>query len=72
MNYKKDFPLDLSGTKKDGLTQKFNLSNIEERKNYFEAKAGEEIGRLKKHFENNTFIAYWLGKKMLAKALIPS
>lgn len=67
MNYKKDFPLDLSGTKKDGLTQKFNLSNIEERKNYFEAKAGEEIGRLKKHFENNTFIAYWLGKKNAGK-----
>ena len=37
------------------------------RQEYFEAKAGEEIVKLKKYFEENTFIAYLLGKKNSGK-----
>jgi len=64
-NYEKDFPL--LSTKVEGLTKKFNLSDPDERKGYFEAKAGEEIRKLKKYFETNTFIAYMLGKKNSGK-----
>ncbi|MCK5459996.1 nucleoside monophosphate kinase, partial [Candidatus Parcubacteria bacterium] len=34
---------------------------------YFQAKAGKEIEQLKEYFENNTFIAYLLGKKNSGK-----
>jgi adenylate kinase family enzyme len=54
-------------TKTPGVTKKFNLNNPEERKEYFEAKTGEEIAKLKKYFENNTFIAFLLGKKSSGK-----
>lgn len=66
-NYKKDFPLSLAKTKVEGLDQKFNLSNVEERKKYFKAKAGEEIVKLKDYLNKNTFVAYWLGKKNSGK-----
>ena len=62
-NYKKDYPIDLQKTKTKDVEQKFNLSDTVERKKYFEAKVGDEIEKLKEHFQNNTFIAYWLGKK---------
>ena len=60
-----DFPI--TKTKVEGLTTKFNLSDPASRKEYFEAKAGEEIKKLKDYFENNTFIAYLLGKKNSGK-----
>lgn len=66
-NYEKKFPLVLAKTKISGLTEKFNLSIPEERKKYFEQKAGKEIEKLRKYLKNNTFIAYWLGKKNSGK-----
>ena len=51
----------------DNLTAKFDLNDKAERKEYFEAKAGAEIAKLKKYFENNTFVAYLLGKKNSGK-----
>ncbi|MDD5071601.1 MAG: nucleoside monophosphate kinase, partial [Patescibacteria group bacterium] len=66
-NYEQDFPLELSKTKVENLTENFNLAIPAERKKYFEAKAGKEIKKLKEYLENNTFIAYWLGKKNSGK-----
>ena len=54
-------------TKMPNLTKRFDLSDPKERKEYFEAKAGPEIAKLKKYFENNTFVAYLLGKKNSGK-----
>ncbi|MCK5460213.1 hypothetical protein KAI52_03795, partial [Candidatus Parcubacteria bacterium] len=64
---KKDFPLSLSKTKIERLAKTFNLSNTEERREYFQKKAGKEIEKLKKYFNNNTFIVYFLGKKNSGK-----
>ena len=50
-----------------GLKRKFDLNDRTERKNYFEAKVGPEIAKLKKYFKNNTFVAYLLGKKNAGK-----
>jgi adenylate kinase family enzyme len=62
-----DFPLALYRTKVAGLNKKFNLMDPEERREYFMAKAGKEIAALRDYFQNNTFIAYWLGKKNSGK-----
>jgi len=64
-NYEKDFPY--IKTKVDGVDKKFNLSDPAGRKEYFELKAGAEIALVKKYLENNTFIAYFLGKKNSGK-----
>jgi len=66
MKYEKEFPL--FSTKVGGVTKKFDLSSVEGRKEYFEAKAGGDIAKLKKYFnEGKTFIAYLLGKKNSGK-----
>lgn len=66
MKYEKEFPL--FSTKVEGVTKKYNLSDINERKEYFEAKAGEDIAKLKKYIdEGKTFIVYLLGKKNAGK-----
>jgi adenylate kinase family enzyme len=66
MKYEKDFPV--FKTKVDGLDKKFDLSDLNGRQEYFQAKAGDEIAKLKKFFdEGNTFIAYLLGKKNAGK-----
>lgn len=66
MKYEKEFPI--FKTKIEGMTKKFNLSDIKNRKEYFQQKAGNEIERLKKFFDGgNTFIAYLLGKKNAGK-----
>ena len=66
MKYEKDFPV--FKTKTEGVTKRFELSDIEGRKEYFQAKAGVEIEKLRKFFdEGNTFIAYLLGKKNAGK-----
>ena len=36
-----------------GLKKKFDLNDPKDRKNYFEAKAGTEIAKLRKYFESN-------------------
>lgn len=65
--YKKDFPLELAKTKKEGQAEKYNLTDPVQRAKYFEATVGEEIEKLKVYFEKNTFVAYWLGKKNAGK-----
>ncbi len=66
MKYEKEFPL--FKTKVEGVTKKYNLSDVNERKEYFEAKVGPEIKKLKKYFdEGKTFIVYLLGKKNAGK-----
>lgn len=60
-----EFPI--IGTKVKGLNRRFDLSDPKERKQYFEAKVGDEIKHLKKFLEDNTFIAYFLGKKNSGK-----
>lgn len=52
--------------KKEG-DKKFDLSDPQERREYFEFKAGPEIARLKEYLSHNTFIAYLLGKKNSGK-----
>jgi len=60
-----EFPL--FKTKIKGLTKKFNLTDPVDRQRYFEAKAGEEIEKLKTYFERDSFIAYLLAKKSAGK-----
>ena len=67
VDLKKEFPEELSKTKVEDLNKTFDLSDPEQRKEYFKAKVGPEIEALKKYFEDNTFIAYWLGKKNSGK-----
>ena len=54
-------------TKIESVSQKFDLSDVEQRKQYFELKAGDEIRRLREYLKDNTFIAYLLGKKNSGK-----
>lgn len=61
----KEFPI--IKTKVPNFTKKFDLTDPLERKEYFEAKAGPEIAKIKKYLEENTFIAYLLGKKNSGK-----
>lgn len=66
MKYEKEFPL--FNTKVEGITKKFDLSDLAQRKEYFEAKAGDEIAKIKKYLgEGKTFIVYLLGKKNAGK-----
>jgi len=60
-----EFPI--IGTKKKGVTKKFDLNNPSSRNEYFEAKVGEEIKLLKKYLKKNSFIAFLLGKKNSGK-----
>lgn len=64
-DYQKEYPL--FRTKVEGVAEKFNLSDPEDRKRYFEAKAGKEVALIKKYLENSTFVAYFLGKKNAGK-----
>lgn len=54
-------------TKIEGVDQKFDLTNPEDRKKYFELKVGDEIKKLRKHLDKNSFIVYLLGKKNSGK-----
>ncbi len=60
-----EFPI--VGTKVKGLTKKFDLNSPEGRDAYFKAKAGDEIAKIKKYLEKNTFVAYLIGKKNSGK-----
>ena len=73
-----DFPI--FKTKVEGLDKKFDLISPEGQKEYFEAKAGADIEKIRNYLKSNTFIAYLLGKKnsgkgtyskMLAKIIGP-
>jgi len=54
-------------TKIEGVSKKFNLTDFNERKDYFELKTGKEIKKLREYLKENTFIAYLLGKKNSGK-----
>jgi adenylate kinase family enzyme len=54
-------------TKVPSVTRKFDLADPLERKEYFEAKVGPEIAKIRKYLEENTFIAYLLGEKNSGK-----
>jgi len=54
-------------TKIPGKTKKFDLTDRQQVSQYFQYKAGEEIAKIKKYFQKNTFIAYLLGKKQAGK-----
>ena len=60
-----DFPI--FKTKTEGLTKSFNLNNPSERKEYFKAKAGEEIAKLRDYLKTKTFVAFLLGRKNSGK-----
>jgi adenylate kinase family enzyme len=66
MKYEAEFPI--FRTKIPGVEKKFNLSDVSDRKEYFEQKVGAEIAKLKKYLdEGKTFIVYLLGKKNAGK-----
>ena len=62
----KDLDFPLFKTKSD-VYKKFDLSDPAERKAYFEYKCGPEIQKLREYLEDNTFIAYLMGKKSSGK-----
>ena len=64
----KDLKFPVSKTKIEGLNRKFDLGDVGERKEYFEAKAGEEIKKIRDYLESGkTFIAYLVGIKNYGK-----
>jgi adenylate kinase family enzyme len=54
-------------TKIEGVTKKFNLTDLEQTREYFQLKAGKEIEKLREYLKENTFVAYFLGKKNSGK-----
>jgi adenylate kinase family enzyme len=60
-----EFPI--VGAKTPGVIKKFDLSDLNDRKAYFEAKIGPEIKLIKKYLESGTFMAFLLGKKNSGK-----
>ena len=54
-------------TKIKGVSQKFDLTDVNQRKAYFELKAGREINKLREYLKKNSFIVYLLGKKNSGK-----
>ncbi len=60
-----NFPL--FKTKIEGLDKKFDITSPVGRAEYFSAKAGVEIQKLKDYLQESSFIAYLLGKKNSGK-----
>lgn len=60
-----EFPV--VGTKVKGVTKKFDINSPSGRQEYFQAKVGDEIERIKKYLDKNTFVAYLIGKKNSGK-----
>lgn len=60
-----NFPL--FKTKISGVDKRFDITSPQGRAEYFQAKAGPEIARLKDYLQENSFIAYLLGKKNSGK-----
>lgn len=60
-----EFPV--IGTKVKNLNRKFDIESPKGRAEYFEAKVGDEISHIRKYLKNNTFVAYFLGKKSSGK-----
>ncbi len=62
----KDLEFPIFKTKSDTY-KKFDLTDFNQRQEYFEYKAGPEIKKLREYLQNNTFIAYLMGKKSSGK-----
>ncbi|KKU62366.1 MAG: hypothetical protein UX87_C0050G0002 [Candidatus Amesbacteria bacterium GW2011_GWA1_47_16] len=60
-----EFPL--NGTKVEGLSREFDLADYNSRQEYFEAKAGLDIIKIRDYLKNRTFVAYLVGKKASGK-----
>ncbi|MCD6550615.1 nucleoside monophosphate kinase [bacterium] len=60
-----DFPI--FKTKREGIKKHFDLTDPIQRKEYFQLKAGEDIEKIKRYLEKNSFIVYLLGKKNSGK-----
>lgn len=60
-----EFPV--IGTKTKRVTKKFDINSPKGRKEYFEAKVGDEIKQIKRYLKDKTFICYLLGKKNSGK-----
>jgi adenylate kinase family enzyme len=54
-------------TKIKGVEKRFNLTDPEQEKEYFQLKAGKEIEKLREFLKENSFVAYLLGKKNSGK-----
>ncbi len=64
----KDFNFPIPKTKIEGLNEKFDLNDVNGRRKYFQAKAGQEIKKIRDYLESgNTFIAYLVGIKNSGK-----
>ncbi len=62
----KDINFPIFKTKSD-VYKKFDLSDAKSRQEYFEYKCGPEIKKLREYLQNNTFVAYLMGKKSSGK-----
>lgn len=67
VKFMKDIKFPIFKTKIKESSQKFDLTDFNQRQIYFEIKAGKEIKKLREYLKNNTFIAYFLGKKNSGK-----
>ncbi len=63
----KDIEFPIFKTKIKGSSKSFDLNDPNQRQDYFEYKAGEEIKKLREYLKDKTFIAYLLGKKSSGK-----
>ena len=63
----KDVEFPVFKTKVEGVEKKFDLMDPKGREEYFQAKAGDEISRLRNYLKENTFVVYLLGKKKSGK-----
>lgn len=63
----KDIKFPIFKTKVDNSSKKFDLTDFNQRQEYFEFKVGKEIKKLREYLKENTFIAYLLGKKNSGK-----
>lgn len=63
----KDINFPIFKTKSDDSLKVFDLTDFNQRKAYFEYKAGSEIKKLREYLKENTFVAYLLGKKSSGK-----
>jgi len=62
-----NFNFPIFKTKVPNMEKSFNLADPDERREYFNLKAGKEIKKLKEFLQKNTFVAYLLGKKNSGK-----
>lgn len=54
-------------TKRDGLSQSFDLNDPSGRKKYFEAKVGDDVKKIQDYLEKGPFVAFLMGKKNSGK-----